>query len=167
MNFLGGYPGLCHFLKCFWPPRGKKYFFFQNWPKSGLVSEKTRRKVFNFSGNREGVTGLALKLKYFSFFVFLLLKASLTSQKKVKVLSKFLQNAVKSYDLKKEKLSQLRLLGASDLDFRILRTSLFCLLSVPVNNGLAKLFVLRHGCFVLPCWASCLFSLSQFVVLLV
>ena len=48
-------PQLFNFLKCFWPPREKKYFFFQKCPKYGLVSEKTRKKVFNFSGNRGGV----------------------------------------------------------------------------------------------------------------
>ena len=47
--------------------KGEKIFFFQNWPKSGLVSEKTRRKVLNFSGNRGGGGG-SPNLNFFSFF---------------------------------------------------------------------------------------------------
>ena len=81
-EFFGGLPPTLQFLKVFLTSKGENFFFFQNWPKSGLVSEKTRRKVLNFSGNRGGGYGVSPKLKYFSFFVFLLLKASLKSKKK-------------------------------------------------------------------------------------
>ena len=43
-----------------------KNIFFQKWPSYGLVSEKTKKNVFNFSGNRGG-GGARPKLKNFNF----------------------------------------------------------------------------------------------------
>ena len=40
-------PQLFNFLKCFWPPREKKYFFFQKCPKYGLVSEHNWKFLFS------------------------------------------------------------------------------------------------------------------------
>ena len=54
LKFFGGEPPTLQFFEVFWTSKGEKIFFFQKWPKCGLVLEKTRKKVFNFSGNRGG-----------------------------------------------------------------------------------------------------------------
>ena len=57
VTFGGGTPNSAIFLSVFDLQGGKNIFFLQKCPKCGLVSEKTRKKVFNFSGNRGGWGG--------------------------------------------------------------------------------------------------------------
>ena len=59
VNFFWGVPPTLQFFKVFLTSKRGKILFFQKWPKYGLVSEKTKKKVFNFFGNRGGESDLS------------------------------------------------------------------------------------------------------------